>query len=116
MNAGAVKYTLSHNLRPGSTLVTDAAKCFSTAARKMGVRHIKLNISAGKRTRGRFHIQTVNNVHGAVRIFLSQYRGIATKYLENYLEWFRVLRVTKPASPLDLLTTIFAGVRDFAHS
>jgi hypothetical protein len=116
VNAGAVKYTLSQALRPGSTLVTDAAKCFSSAARKMAVRHVKLNIAAGQRTRGRFHIQTVNNVHGAVRVFLAQYRGIATKYLENYLEWFRLLRVTKPATPLDLLATIFAGVRDFAHS
>jgi transposase-like protein len=110
MNTGAVRYALSHALQPGVTLVSDAAKCFSSAARKMGVRHIKLNISAGQRKRGIFHIQTVNNVHGAVRVFLAQYNGIATKYLDNYLEWFRLLRVTKPSTPLDLLTTIFAGI------
>jgi hypothetical protein len=74
----------------------------------MGLRHVKLNISAGKRKRGIFHIQTVNN--GAVRVFLAQYNGIATKYLDNYLEWFRLLRVTKPSTPFDLLTTIFAGI------
>jgi len=110
MNTGAVRYTLSHALQPGVTLVSDAAKCFSSAASKMGVRHAKLNISAGKRTRGIVHIQTVNNVHGAVRVFLARYNGIATKYRDNHLEWFRLLRVTKPSTPFDLLTTIFAGI------
>jgi transposase-like protein len=41
MNSGGVRYTLSHLLRSGTTLVTDAAKCFSSASRKMGVRHVK---------------------------------------------------------------------------
>jgi hypothetical protein len=35
---------------------------------------------------------------------------------QSHLEWFRVLRATKPATPLELLTTICAGVRNFAHS
>jgi hypothetical protein len=63
MNTGGVRYSLSHNLRAGTILVSDAAKCFSSAAKKMGIAHVKLNISAGQRTRGHFHIQNVNNIH-----------------------------------------------------
>lgn len=111
MNTGGVRYSLSHILRSGTTLVTDAAKCFSSASRKMGVRHIKLNISAGQRTRGIFHIQTVNNLHARLHHFLDGFRGVATRYLPNYLEWFRLVKAEKPTSPIELLISILGGVR-----
>jgi transposase-like protein len=113
MNTGGVRYSLSHNLRAGTILVSDAAKCFSSAAKKMGIAHVKLNISAGQRTRGHFHIQNVNNIHSRLRGFLASYRGVATKYLASYLEWFRVIEMKKVNTALDLLTTIFGGVRLF---
>jgi transposase-like protein len=111
MNTGGVRYSLAHNLLAGTILVSDAAKCFSSAAKKMGVAHVKLNISAGHRKRGHFHIQNVNNIHSRIRGFLAPYRGVATKYLASYLEWFRLIEMKKINTALDLLATIFGGIR-----
>jgi hypothetical protein len=38
--AGAIRYTLSHRLRQGAVIVTDAAKNFMSAVRKIAVRHV----------------------------------------------------------------------------
>ena len=101
-------------------LVTDAAKCFSSASRKMGVRHVKLNISAGQRVRGICHIQTVNNLHvnhldARLHHVLDGFRGVATRYLPSYLEWFRLVKVMKPTSPMERLMSILGGIRP-AHA
>ena len=41
--------------------------------------------------RGDLHIQTVNNRHQRIKAFLAPFRGIATKYLPNYLRWFQCI-------------------------
>jgi transposase-like protein len=109
--AGAIRYTLSHRLRQGAVIVTDAAKNFMSAVRKMGVRHVRLNIAAGERTRGIFHLQGANNAHGAIRDFLRPYRGVATVHLPLYLELYRLIKREKIRTPSDLLAAIFAGAR-----
>lgn len=38
--------------------------------------------------RGAFHIQNVNNMHARVRKFLKKYNGVATKYLNHYINLF----------------------------
>ena len=64
----------------------------------MGVRHEALNLSGGERVRNAFHIQTVNSRHGQLKGFLERYRGVATKYLDNYLRWFQQVELDN-ASP-----------------
>ena len=54
----------------------------------MKVTHEVLNQSAGERVRGELHIQTVNSLHERIKNFLRPRRGVATKYLGNYLHWF----------------------------
>jgi hypothetical protein len=41
--------------------------------------------------RGELHIQTVNSRHQQIKGFLRAFRGIATKYLPNYLRWFHLI-------------------------
>ena len=45
--------------------------------------------SDGPRTRGAFHIQHVNAYHSGIkRMVNGHFRGVATKYLNNYLLWY----------------------------
>lgn len=45
--------------------------------------------SDGPRTRGAFHIQHVNAYHSGIkRMVNGLFRGVATKYLNNYLLWY----------------------------
>lgn len=36
-----------------------------------------------------FHIQNVNSYHGRLHGRVGRFDGVATKYLNNYLSWFR---------------------------
>ena len=50
-----------------------------------------LNRSMGERVRGDLHVQTVNSRHSRLKDFLRPRRGIATRYLDNYLSWFHLV-------------------------
>ena len=61
--------------------------------------HEALNLSAGERVRGELHIQTVNSLHERIKTFLRRRRGIATKYLDNYLRWFHLTGIGRSPTP-----------------
>ena len=66
------------------------------AAQTMGLQHEPVNLSAGERVRGPWHIQNVNSYHGRLKQWMTRFKGVATSRLENYLGWFRALdRATK---------------------
>ena len=67
-----------------------------------------LNLSGGERVRDAFHIQTVNSRHSRLKDFLRRYRGVATRYLDNYLRWFQRIELEN-ASPRTCLATAITG-------
>ena len=46
-----------------------------------GIAHIALNLSAGQRTWGIYHIQNVNNYGSRLKGWMRRFNGVATKYL-----------------------------------
>ena len=60
-------------------------------ARKHGVAHQAVNLSVGERVRrstsGAIHVQNVNAYHARFRQWLTPFRGVASRYLPNYLGW-----------------------------
>ena len=54
--------------------------------------------SMGERVRGDLAWQTVNSRHSRLKDFLRPRRGIATRYLDNYLSWFHL--VGSPPAPM----------------
>ena len=84
----AIKAVLDPVLSKDALLVTDGGKALARCATKMKVSHEVLNQSAGERVRDELHIQTVNSLHERIKTFLRPRRGVATKYLGNYLRWF----------------------------
>lgn len=72
-------------------LVSDGHSSYPPMAKDLGVSHETINFTAGERVRGDVHIQTVNSRHSRFKWFLSRYRGVATKYLDNYLRWFHLV-------------------------
>ena len=98
---------IAEALRPAvamdSILAAAAARCFPPCARSLRLPHMALNQSAARRVRGTYHIQTVGNRQGRFTAFLSGFRGGATKYLENYLQWFQLARFDEAASPSSCL-------------
>jgi len=103
VSALAIQAVLEPSVGPDVLLVTDGASCFPPAAAALGISHEALIQSAGERVRGDLHIQTVNSRHQQIKGFLRAFRGIATKYLPNYLRWFHLIRLDPHPSPRSCL-------------
>ncbi len=84
-------------------LVSDGARAYRAFAAAGKITHEALNIRAGVRSRGPFHIQNVNNYHSRFKGWLARFLGVASHYLPNYLGWRHALDGKRVAAPVDLL-------------
>lgn len=82
---------LKPRLNADAILCTDGSAAMAATAKELGVHHEAMNLSAGERVRGPWHIQNVNAYHGRLKGWMHRFRGVATAYLESYLGWFRAL-------------------------
>ena len=89
------KACMSQALKPrihsDAILCTDGSAAMAAAAHELHLHHEAVNLRAGERVRGPWHIQNVNAYHGRLKSWLARFQGVATSYLENYLGWFRAL-------------------------
>ena len=89
------KACLSQALKPricsDAILCSDGSAAMAAAALDMAVHHEAVNLQAGQRVRGPWHIQNVNAYHGRLKGWIARFKGVATDYLESYLAWFRAL-------------------------
>lgn len=73
-------------------LCTDGARVYQTVARDIGLTHRAINVQQGIRViDGAFHIQNVNAYDSRLKQWMGRFHGVATKYLEIYLGWRRML-------------------------
>jgi transposase-like protein len=82
-----------------AVLCTDGSKTLAGVARRLGVEHHAVNVSAGIRKDGPWHIQNVNAYHSRLKGWIAKFRGVATCYLNNYLGWFRVIESRSNNAP-----------------
>lgn len=81
---------LGNRIEKDSVLVTDSCKSYIKFAENYRLQ-LK-QIARGKHKNGEYHINNVNAYHSGLKLFLYQFKGISTKYLNNYLNWFQWLR------------------------
>jgi transposase-like protein len=79
-------------------LCTDGSGALAAAARHLEVEHHAINLSAGHRVIGPWHINNVNGYHGRLKNWLRRFKGVASAYLSHYLGWFRALDRFKPTN------------------
>lgn len=73
-----------------SVVCSDGFLAYRKMVKKMNVVHKVLNATKGERVKEQvFHIQNVNAYHSRLHLWMGMFRGVATKYLPNYLGWFR---------------------------
>lgn len=91
-----VAHAFGTRLVPDSIMLSDRTKAMKSHFSKKGdIQLIQLKSSATGRkdggapeVRGIYHIQTVNNFHNRLQRFLRCYNGVATKYLNHYVNLF----------------------------
>lgn len=84
-------------------LVSDANATYHYFAADAGITHESVNLSAGVRVKGAFHVQNVNAYHSRLHQWLARFHGVATRYLPNYLGWRRALNTNRLPTPQTLL-------------
>lgn len=58
-------------------------------ALKKYVQSIKLNaIPSGKHSNGEINISKINGIHSQLETWLSRFRGVSIRHLQEYLDWF----------------------------
>lgn len=102
LDAEHVKAVLKPLVDQDAILCTDGAGVYTVFARETGITHRAINLSKKQRVvEGAFHIQNVNAYDSRLKGWMQRFHGVATKYLENYLGWRRMLeRYKKNINPL----------------
>lgn len=77
-------------------LCTDSATNYKAFAKQAGINHEVINIRKGIYVKkGVYHIQHVNSYHKRLKGWMDRFNGVATRYIDNYLYWFRFLELNK---------------------
>lgn len=82
-----------------TVLCTDGSSALARVALDLGVEHHPINVSSGIRVNGAWHVQNVNAFGSRLRQWMARFKGVSSRYLENYLGWFRALDRSPGFSP-----------------
>ena len=96
ITANEIDQTLGECLDKEIVLCSDSATNYKSFAKKKGIPHEIINSNKGEHVKkGVYHIQHVNAYHQRLKKWMERFNGVATKYLDNYLFWFRFLELHK---------------------
>jgi transposase-like protein len=93
-------------ISPTAMICTDSQSSYANFARAHGIQIRQ--IPSGKHKIGIYHIQHVNSYHSRLKGWMSRFKGVSTKYLNNYLSWFKWLTINKGVRELDKSHQIFS--------
>ena len=72
-------------------LASDSHPSIESFATNKGVRHVNFISSTQRVVNDIFHVQTINSLARRFKEMVNrQANGVSTKYLQNYLNWFRI--------------------------
>jgi len=80
-------------IKDNSTLCTDKMNSYVRFAKSGNINLIQLK--TGKSKKGIYHIQHINAYHSELKRFMKIFKGVATKYLNNYLLWHNWINVAE---------------------
>ena len=100
-SADDIDMLLGSRLSRESILLTDKHPSFRCFAKNKGLSYRSLDLSKGRRViKGIYHIQNVNSYHSRLKGWIGRFKGVATKYLSNYLHWFEFIdTIAKDKTP-----------------
>lgn len=74
----------------GSIICTDSHKSYVQFAKDLNLEHKR--IMRGHYKNGIYHINHINNLHSQFKRWMYRFHGVSTKFLSNYLYWFKWLQ------------------------
>jgi transposase-like protein len=85
-----IERKVSGRFSKGASLVSDKHRSIAAFARSENLEHVSFKASehtAG----GEYHVQTINNMAASLKTIVNRtLKGVSTKYLQNYANWFQI--------------------------
>ena len=107
LTAAQLERDLLPRLDPQALLVSDSNAAYRAFSRQHKIAHQAVNLRAGARVRrvgnSAIHVQNVNSYHQRFKTWLLGFRGVASRYLPNYLGWRWALDGGRINSPEQLM-------------
>lgn len=109
-----LKEVLEGKIATDSILCSDSHPSYIAYAKTNKIEHKAIKANAKQYVKeGKYHIQHVNQTANEMKQWLDKFNGVSTKYLQNYLNWFAVLkRIEKAPIPLRELSNMVCGSFD----
>jgi transposase-like protein len=85
--------TYDGKIKEKSVICTDKMNSYKRFASANDLDLIQLK--TGKSKQGIYHIQHINNYHSQLKRFIYSFKGVSTKYLNNYLIWNNFVNYSK---------------------
>lgn len=103
-----ISNALNGKMEKANVLCSDAHRSYGAYVKSTHLEHKKFIASKGQRTVEKvYHVQNVNNMDKRLKDFMRPFNGVATKYLQNYLNWFLVLeKIKNNTNKMKLVATI----------
>lgn len=81
-----LEYAIDDKVEDVNSFNTDSASTYRKFCKK---HHIKLNaIPSGHHSSGEINISKINGIHSQLETWLSKFRGVSIRHLQEYLDWF----------------------------
>jgi len=75
-------------------LCTDSHRSYQSFATNYGFEQKRVNVGKRQYLKDKiYHIQTVNSFHSRLKSWMKRFNGVASKYLQHYMDYFRMLDV-----------------------
>ncbi|MFW5877879.1 MAG: IS1595 family transposase [bacterium] len=85
----SLRSQITGKFEPDTILCTDGALVYKGLANQEGIRWVVASHLSRPIAKNRaYNIQSVNQLHGELKQFMAKFKGVSTKYLQNYMFWF----------------------------
>ena len=89
-----LKGVFDGKMESGSVMITDKASAYRKFSKDNGLKLYALK-SGYASCKGLYHLQNINSYHSRLKSFIGNFKGVSTKYLNNYLVWHNFLNYSK---------------------
>jgi transposase-like protein len=91
IDGDSIKGALGGVVQKETLLITDGEKAYAAFAKTYALLHVWIIASKGEHVWQGYHIQNVNAYTSNLKSWMVRFRGVATKYLDSYLGWRRMI-------------------------
>ena len=82
-----IKESLGPKIKEGTTLITDCRSAYESFAKEHNLKLEQIKSTTYKNENG-YTLSEINGLHSNFFGFISKFKGVSTKHLQGYIDWF----------------------------